>query len=117
MVNIDKDSIIKSKEILNPELFKIGDLLRLDTITEKVTEKNIKNDEEENEGVGDEEIELTEVTSKYGIVTSISEEYILCSEPIHYADNSYNSTPGITNVNYSKADLVNFDNISILNRD
>lgn len=118
MINVNMEEVVKSKEIINPEMFKVGDLLRFDKIvakektdTEEVIEEGKGIVENVNENV---EVEETEVVSDYGIVTSIAEEFIVCSKPSHLTSVGINS--GILSVNYSKEELLGFSNIAILNR-
>ena len=126
MINVSMEEVVKSKEIINPEIFMIGDLLRFDRIvakeetdTEEVIEEGEGIGEDVNENVSEEEnekmeVEETEVVSDYGIVTSIAEEFIVCSQPSHLTSVGLNS--GILSVNYSKEELLGFSNIAILNR-
>lgn len=127
MININMEEVVKSKEIINPEIFMVGDLLRFDKIVAKEETDKEKTDTEEvieeGEGIGENvdenvnenvEVEETEVVSDYGIVTSIAEEFIVCSKPSHLTSVGINS--GILSVNYSKEELLGFSNIAILNR-
>ena len=130
MINVNMEEVVKSKEIINPEMFMVGDLLRFDKIVAK-EETNTEEVIEEGEGIGENvnedvnenvnkeenekvEVEETEVISDYGIVTSIAEEFIVCSKPSHLTSVGLNS--GILSVNYSKEELLGFSNIAILNR-
>ena len=122
MINVNMEEVVKSKEIINPEMFMVGDLLRFDKIVAK-EETDTEEVIEEGEGIGENvsekenekvEVEETEVVSDYGIVTSIAEEFIVCSKPSHLTSVGLNS--GILSVNYSKEELLGFSNIAILNR-
>ena len=115
MINVDKEEMFKSKEIINPDIFQVGDLLRFDSIIvkEEIEEEVI----EAGEGIGEDEenIEVTEVVSKYGIVTGIAEEFISCTEPTHLVSMGMN--PGVMSISYTKEQLMEFSHIAILNRE
>ena len=127
MINVNMKEVVKSKEIINPGIFMVGDLLRFDKIVAKEKTNKEKTNTEEvieegkginknvNENVNEKvEVKETEVVSDYGIVTSIAEEFIVCSKPSHLTSVGINS--GILSVNYSKEELLGFSNIAILNR-
>lgn len=126
MVNVNMEEVVKSKDIINQDMFMVGDLLRFDKIVAKEESSESEEVIQEGEGIGEDvkgedvneekkvEIEETEVVSDYGIVTSIAEEFIVCSKPSHLISVGLNS--GIISVNYSKEELLAFSNIAILNR-
>lgn len=112
MINVSMEEVVKSKEIINPEMFKVGDLVRFDSIVEVEEPETV----EEGEGIGEEDNVInTEVKSEYGIITGINEESVVCTAPSHLV--SVGMNPGVMGISYSLEQLKGFSNISILNRE